>query len=340
MKLGQGAYGLVKRENGKAVKYFTKIRHQVREFVILSIFRNSENVVSIRDVDFDHMTITMDLYDRNLKEHVFKNNLDKDEKYFIICELAKGLNEMHSAHFSHADLKLDNVLVRLDEDGKVDELVLGDCGLSSYHKYAKIQYTGERYRDPVILYDGKHDIFSFGVCVYEIVTGKKLETRESNQVLWLVNKYINDPVYKKILVRIFGHRDKRPTITEVLYLLGCNTGPVREIPKLFDEPNADTQVIEFNETKGTVQEIFRYYGKKYSIARCNKAYIMMLYYIEKYNIVKSDYTAWITCLLFLSYHMFGTKNDCQFLEKTKIVDKYRTALSKIVNDKYFIYLMI
>lgn len=335
MKLGEGTYGLVKRENGKAVKYIHKSRHHLREYIMMMVLKDCENIVKCSDVNFDERSISMDLYDSNLKTWLSKNNVNHDQKYFIICEIAKGLHQMHSRKISHADLKLDNILVKINGN-QLTRVVLGDCGLSCDHKYARIEYTGKLYRDRNLVRDGKHDIFSFGVCVYEIVTGKRAD---SSSMMGKAQA-LNDPYYKTLLTKIFGPRNLRPSTSEILKYLNCSDFITPEIPKLFDRPSEIKKLINYGPFKNmTIKEIFIKIFEKYKIIRCNKGYNILTHMLNKYNVDPKYYNDWISVMIFILYNMYPHQITFIDIENFKISD-HKDIVDKIIKDEHFIYIMI
>lgn len=338
MKLGEGTYGLVKRENGKAVKYIHKSRHHLREYVMMMVLKDCENIVSCSDVDFDEKSISMDLYDSNLKTYLFNNNnTNSKQTDYIIIEIAKGLHQMHSKKISHADLKLDNILIKVDNN-KITKLVLGDCGLSCDHKYARIQYTGESYRDKILIRDGKHDIFSFGVCIYEIITGERAKNPDQSAMM-RKSQAISNSFYKILLIKIFGPRNLRPTTSEILKYLNCEY-TVQEIPKLFDKPVEIKKLINYGSFKNiTIKEIFMKLFEKYNIVRCNKGYNILTHMLIKYNIDSKYYNDWISVMIYILYNMYPHKITFDDIDSFKI-SEYKNIINKIIKDEHFIYIMI
>lgn len=112
--------------------------------------------------------------------------LDDEEIMRVIRDMAEGLKYLHQSKIVHQDIKPANILI--DEQGGVTTYVLSDFGISSKTKTRlshsvnlKNQGTSmtEAYAPPEKFSskkedrrpDRKGDIFSFGISLYELVTG-------------------------------------------------------------------------------------------------------------------------------------------------------------------------
>lgn len=113
----------------------------------------------------------------NLRERIGqKDPLLAKYQYNLILQLAEPLAQVHHAGYLHMDLKPENILVRDDT-----RMVLVDFDLAIRHrnkmkKYKSVSGTAS-YLAPETLADGmlgeSSEIFSFGVCAYEILTLRK-----------------------------------------------------------------------------------------------------------------------------------------------------------------------
>lgn len=106
------------------------------------------------------------------KERFFTNERMK----FYACEIILALGHIHANNFIYRDLKLENIL--LDKDGHIK---LTDFGLSKMlNEYGKSQPKTicgtPEYLAPEILqetgYEKSVDWWSFGILLYEMLTGK------------------------------------------------------------------------------------------------------------------------------------------------------------------------
>ena len=105
--------------------------------------------------------------------HNKKGFLTDSQKIKIDFQIAISIQYIHSRKILHCDLKSSNVL--LDEDFKIK---LSDFGLSYFMSEAP-EKTGEgtyHWMAPEILNEGKYkttsDIFSYGMILWELLTGK------------------------------------------------------------------------------------------------------------------------------------------------------------------------
>jgi serine/threonine-protein kinase len=94
----------------------------------------------------------------------------------ISLELVRGLEEIHGRGFVHRDLKPSNILI-----GRGGEAKIADFGIALDAKAPALTQTGHAIGTPPYMspeqylgerVDGRSDLFSLGVVIYEMVTGK------------------------------------------------------------------------------------------------------------------------------------------------------------------------
>lgn len=86
--------------------------------------------------------ITSDKLDGNLNKF-FENQgrLSPEETFWIAALLAQAVEQLHDAEIVHRDLKLDNFMYKLNSEGQIETIKLGDFGLSLLLDPKEPQYT-------------------------------------------------------------------------------------------------------------------------------------------------------------------------------------------------------
>jgi serine/threonine-protein kinase len=94
----------------------------------------------------------------------------------VALELARGLEEIHAHGIVHRDLKPANILL-----GRAGEAKIADFGIALDAKGASLTQTGHAMGTPLYMspeqlrgarVDARSDVFSFGVVLYEMLTGR------------------------------------------------------------------------------------------------------------------------------------------------------------------------
>ncbi|MBN2420051.1 MAG: protein kinase [Deltaproteobacteria bacterium] len=196
-ELGRGAMGVVyKGEDPKirrtvAIKTvrFSDFDEKIVDEMKVRFFREAEsagllthpNIVTIYDAGEEHdlAYIAMEfLKGRDLDPHTKKGNLlPVRETLSIVAQVAEALEYAHSKGIIHRDIKPANIM-RIDETGeiKVTDFGIAKISASSRTKTGIIMGTPS-YMSPEQVsgkkVDGRSDIFSLGVVLFELLCGKK-----------------------------------------------------------------------------------------------------------------------------------------------------------------------
>jgi serine/threonine protein kinase/Tfp pilus assembly protein PilF len=198
-KLGEGGMGVVyKAEDTKlkrivAIKFLPKrlsVHGEERERFIheaqAASALNHPNICIIYEIDEvnDESFIVMEYMDGvTLREWIRKKaeqsegyrKLGMKEAIDLTAQIAEGLEKAHEKGIIHRDVKSENIMVTTDGRAKIM-----DFGLAKLKGVSKLTKTGSTvgtlaYMSPEqvegIETDHRTDIFSFGVVIYEMLTG-------------------------------------------------------------------------------------------------------------------------------------------------------------------------
>ncbi|KFO28122.1 Receptor-interacting serine/threonine-protein kinase 4 [Fukomys damarensis] len=132
-----------------------------------------------------------------------------DLRFRIVHETAVGMNFLHcmSPPLLHLDLKPANILLDAHYHVKISDFGLAKCtGLSHSHDlsvdglFGTIAYLPpERIREKSRLFDTKHDVYSFAIVIWGVLTQKKPFADEKN-ILHIMVKVVK------------GHRPELPPV--------------------------------------------------------------------------------------------------------------------------------
>ncbi|KAM9089029.1 receptor-interacting serine/threonine-protein kinase 4 isoform 2-T2 [Megaptera novaeangliae] len=198
----------------------------------------------------------------SLEKLLASEPLPWDLRFRIIHEAAVGMNFLHcmSPPLLHLDLKPANILLDAHYHVKISDFGLAKCnGLSHSHDlsmdglFGTIAYLPpERIREKSRLFDTKHDVYSFAIVIWGVLTQKKPFADEKN-ILHIMVKVVK------------GHRPElppvcrpRPRACESLLRLmqRCWHGDPRERPS-FQEITSETEDLcekPDDEVKETTQD--------------------------------------------------------------------------------------
>ena len=161
----------------------------------------------------------------------FKNNLDMRAVKSWARQILRGLDYLHSHEppIVHRDLKCDNIFV----NGNAGEIKIGDLGLAAMldHQRTHSVIGTPEFMAPELYeedYDERVDIYSFGMCLIELVTFEcpYNECKNPAQIYKRVSSGIppaalekikekGDKIYEFITLAIAPH-DQRPTAKDLL----------------------------------------------------------------------------------------------------------------------------
>lgn len=136
------------------------------------------NIVNVYDVvdEGELHYIVMELIDGiTLKNYIQKKGqLETREAIGISIQVAQGIEAAHAQHIIHRDIKPQNMIIAMDGTVKVADFGIARAvsaqtmnaqAVGSVHYISPEQAKGE-------FCDERSDIYSFGITMYEMVTGK------------------------------------------------------------------------------------------------------------------------------------------------------------------------
>ncbi|XP_052177959.1 uncharacterized protein LOC127791857 isoform X2 [Diospyros lotus] len=203
-ELGSGTFGTVYhgkwRGTDVAIKRIKKScftgRSSEQERLTIEFWREAEilsklhhpNVVAFYGVVRDGpggtlATVTEYMVDGSLRHVLLRKDrhLDRRKRLIIAMDAAFGMEYLHSKNIVHFDLKCDNLLVNLKDPSR-PICKVGDFGLSKIKRYTLVS-GGVRgtlpWMAPELLNGSsskvseKVDVFSFGIVLWEILTGEE-----------------------------------------------------------------------------------------------------------------------------------------------------------------------
>ncbi|XP_053325145.1 mitogen-activated protein kinase 14A-like [Spea bombifrons] len=193
--VGSGAYGTVcsakdvKTGQTVAIKKlqrpFQSLVHAKRAYRELRLLRhmNHENVISLLDVftpddsveSFQTFYLVMPFVPLDLARFMKRCKLNHSTTVYLLYQILRGLQYIHSAGIVHRDLKPSNLGVNENYDVKIL-----DFGLARQTEPEMTGYVVTRwYRAPEVIFNWMHynqtvDIWSVGCILAEMITGRVL----------------------------------------------------------------------------------------------------------------------------------------------------------------------
>ncbi|KAL5730648.1 hypothetical protein ACHQM5_003446 [Ranunculus cassubicifolius] len=284
-KLGEGGFGPVYKgmmNGGKeiAVKRLSKdsiqgINEFKNEVILISTLqhRNLVRIIGCCVQGAEKMLVYEYMPNNSLDSFIFDESksqlLDWKKRYQIILGIARGLLYLHQdsrLKIIHRDLKASNILLDSEMVAKISDFGLARICQGDQTETITRRVIGTRgYMSPEYLVDGrfsvKSDVFSFGVIVLEIISGKrnrafshpdhdlnllghawKLWTEDKSRQL--VDELVNSILFVEEISRcvhiglLCVQKDisRRPTMSHVLLMLSSETSlPAPQTPGFYIE---------------------------------------------------------------------------------------------------------
>jgi non-specific serine/threonine protein kinase len=190
-KLGQGGMGVVylaqdtKLDRKVAIKFLPhsiavtpeekeRFKIEARASAALS-HPNIATIYAIEECDGQTFIVMEYINGQELKEKIKSGPLPLQDIMSIAYQIAEGLEASHKAGVIHRDIKSQNIM--LTDDGKVKIMDFGLAKIKGGSQVTKVGATvgTVSYMAPEQMQggnvDGRADIFSFGVILFELLTG-------------------------------------------------------------------------------------------------------------------------------------------------------------------------
>ena len=226
------------------------------------------NIIDILDagVEDDNCYIVMELVEggETLKKYTSSDSLlPVDEVIEIIFKCAKALDYAHRQGVIHRDIKPTNILVTKDKDVKIGDFSIAHLMSSDTTNTMPMGFVGSpRYMSPEQVQEdnitNQTDLFSLGIVMYELLTGKHPFYADSFSRL--IHKIINEkhpplkthrPDVPDILEKIVHHAlQKNP---EKRYKMGLNMAA--DLSLAFDYLEKPQQDIAVQEKFNAIQQL-------------------------------------------------------------------------------------
>jgi formylglycine-generating enzyme required for sulfatase activity len=158
------------------------------------------NILAVHDIGSDghHYYMVMEYVPGgDLKHRIRQGGLPPEQALAILRQTAAALGYAHGKGFVHRDVKPENILFR--EDGTA---VLSDFGIAkAVGSGTKMTGTGMSIGTPHYMspeqargreVDGRSDLYSLGVVLYEMLTGRV--PFDAEDTLAIAYSHVNDPV--------------------------------------------------------------------------------------------------------------------------------------------------
>ena len=164
----------LKSEFSEDANFVTKFRTEAQSAAGLE----HPNIVNIYDVGSEngcHFIVMEYVEGITLKTYIEKKGqLSFKEAVSIAIQVARGIEAAHNKNITHRDIKPQNIMI--STEGKVKVMDFGIARASSSHTISSevmgsVHYVSpEQARNGFI--DGRSDIYSLGIVMYEMVTGR------------------------------------------------------------------------------------------------------------------------------------------------------------------------
>ncbi len=191
------AVKILKDEFLENEEFRRRFKNESKAIAVLS----HQNIVKVFDVSYGDMLqyIVMEYVDGiTLKEYMLQQgSIDPREAIYFLTQILRALQHAHDKGIVHRDIKPQNIMLMSDGTIKVTDFgiarfsrsetrTMTDGAIGSVHYISPEQAKGS-------ITDAKTDLYSVGVILYEMLTGR-LPFQSDNAVSVALMQLQNDPV--------------------------------------------------------------------------------------------------------------------------------------------------
>ncbi|MBQ1923343.1 MAG: Stk1 family PASTA domain-containing Ser/Thr kinase, partial [Lachnospiraceae bacterium] len=188
------AIKVLKQEFSENANFVSKFRVEAQAAAGLM----HPNIVNVYDVGEEKgiYYIVMELVDGiTLKKYIeSKGRLNEQEAVTIAIQVAMGLEAAHRNHIIHRDIKPQNIIISKEGKVKVTDFGIAKIATSNTitsNVMGSVHYTSpEQARGGYS--DAKSDIYSLGITLFEMLTGRVPYTGETTVAIAI--KHIQEPM--------------------------------------------------------------------------------------------------------------------------------------------------
>lgn len=191
-KIGEGGMGVVYKAEDTRLQRMVALKFLHEQFAFDEVAKarffsearaasalNHPNIITIYEIDRfeDRYFISMEFIEgKSVKGLIDEKTLSVKEAINIALQVAEGLKRAHEKGIIHQDLKSDNIMLTLEGTVKIADFGLAKLKdkpmlASESNLMGTLAYASPEQLQGFTL-DERTDIFSFGVVLYEMVTGR------------------------------------------------------------------------------------------------------------------------------------------------------------------------
>ncbi len=140
---------------------------------------NHPNLIMVHDIgkEGDLVYMAMELLDGvELREVMARGRIPLSQALDIVAQVADGLHYAHEQGVVHRDIKPGNIMIGRNQRAKIMDFGIARMRASDIKTQTGVMLGSPKYMSPeqvaALPADGRSDIFSLGIVLYELATGQ------------------------------------------------------------------------------------------------------------------------------------------------------------------------